>query len=568
MSCDCPLKSVISGSAGLLFAARGAAAISHVIVAACLWQVVRDRSAIQDFLRRQHLAATWTRMLEELGWPRPDDHTRKVREVVANLQEDRCGTMIQFGLCWFVMSILLGNYQIHVTGLWSDDVDLDSLSLALLDRPLLRQIPLAAVVVMLPVSSKVVKAQFAQVAFVLTSICMQWLHTDLYQQMTADSGDVAGRIFFAVFLGTPLPVFMLNASMLGSTVIRHLYSDEFPAVSGGPVIGAILAVTGALLSQKILHSEARAIVAKMTSVSSEAAVQDLLGIMCDAVVVLDEDLVVASPCPKLDALLLLDVPVHVGGSGTFPSLFQETDQDRVRQFLAGCTGEAQSLHANLRDVRGSCLGVQLFHKPFEDVFGKIRHVIGVQEETDDAHLAQPWTHENIETPRLRDGNWILHQRHDRSDRSWSGSRSSISSGSIPISATGREDRLEVQFDISSENLRIITCTASVTNIIGSTGNRTGLLDIVAESEKAPLLRWVKEGGSDPMRLTLQHTRTASLTHRATCMIRSGSDADAPAVRCLLLSNLRCRWHASASNREARGTDIQGTERCLKGRMSL
>jgi len=192
---------------------------------------------------------------------------------------------------------------------------------------------------------------------------------------------------FAALLGTPLPVFMLSALSVGSTLLRSLDSDEFPGVR---YVGEIFPVICAVFSQKVVQSEARAIVAAMSSASSEAAVKGLSGIMCDAMVVLDEHLMIDFHSPKLDALLLRRAPVN---GGAFPSLFHFTVQDRVVQFLAGCDGVAQSPHAHLRDVRGSRLGVQLFRKRF-DVFGKTRHVIGVQEEHDDAHPAQPSTEED------------------------------------------------------------------------------------------------------------------------------------------------------------------------------
>ena len=112
--------------------------------------------------------------------------------------------------------------------------------------------------------------------------------------------------------------------------------------------------------------------------------QDLMGIMCDAVVVLDDDLVMVSPSLKLDALLLRCAPMISGDGGPLPSLFQVADQGRVVQFLTGCDGMAQSLHADLRDVHGSPVRVQLFHKRFVNVLGQTRRVIGVVEDSDKA----------------------------------------------------------------------------------------------------------------------------------------------------------------------------------------
>ena len=123
----------------------------------------------------------------------------------------------------------------------------------------------------------------------------------------------------------------------------------------------------------------------MTAESSEAVVQDLLGMMCDAVVLVDVELNVVPPSRGLDVLLLRRPPtistVH------FPSLFQEQERDRIVQFFA--SGDGQSMHTNLQDEGGVVLGVQLFCKRFEDVHGHLRHVIGIVEEVDCMRPATP-----------------------------------------------------------------------------------------------------------------------------------------------------------------------------------
>ena len=433
MSCDCPLNSPISGSDELLSVARGAAATCYVILAACLWQLYSHRSTVWNFLQNKNVVVVWKRMLQELGGPWfavADEHTRKVYEVMAKLQEDRCGTVLHFGVCWSVIIVLFAAYRMHVAGVWSDDVDLDSLRDALLATNFLRLCLVGAAFVMPAISSKAVHVQVVHVVHVVTCICTEWLHTDVLQFLTARTGDIGGRIVFAGLLGRPVPVLVLNALSLGSTMVRSLDSDEFPDVSAGTFISAIFPVFCAVLSQQLMQHEARAIVAAKTSASSEAAVQDLLGIMCDAVVVLDEHLVIACPCPRLDALLLRRVPVN---GGAFPSLFHLTDQDRVGQFLARCDDVAQSLHAHLRDVHGSRLGVQLFHKRFEDVFGKSRHVIGVVEQPDDAHPAQPSTQDDPEAQwpfGLGVGSSSSHQIFERSGLHRSGNSSNGDSSAV------------------------------------------------------------------------------------------------------------------------------------------
>ena len=228
---------------------------------------------------------------------------------------------------------------------------------------------MSLVAVLSPSSSNMVNAQAVQFASVAASISSQWLYTDVVQLLTATIDHQAGRILCAMFLATPGPVSMLSGLSLLGSAVWSLVSGDGPGWITVEITGSIFAVICSVLSQQQLQSEAQAIVAAMTSASTEATAHDLLGIMCDAVVALDDQLLVA-PCPKLDALLLRSASVPAGNEGPFLSLFQVTDRDRVSQFLAGGDGGAQSLHATLRDVHGSRLGVQLFHKRFEDVFGQ------------------------------------------------------------------------------------------------------------------------------------------------------------------------------------------------------
>lgn len=148
------------------------------------------------------------------------------------------------------------------------------------------------------------RVQVLHVAYVVTLICM-WLQYK-YVLQAVMANEVATQLLFAVLLCRPVSVFLLGALIVGSTFERSLGLDDFPDLSV-TLIGVIFPVFCAVLSQKVMELEARATVAASTSASSEAAVKDLLDIR-DAVVVLDEHLVIAAHCPRLDALLLRRAP--------------------------------------------------------------------------------------------------------------------------------------------------------------------------------------------------------------------------------------------------------------------
>jgi len=264
-----------------------------------------------------------------------------------------------------------------------------------------------------------------------------------------------------------------------------------------------------------------------------------------------------------------------GDGGPFATLFEELDQDRVVQFLSGCDGAAQSLHASLPDVRGTRVRVQLFHKGFENAFGQSRHVIGVLEASDGAPPEVVSPREDLEAPRapMVSGwkGWSnpiseigRMNNMANSSGSESGSSSGGSSGFIPLHSAFRDDVLEFQVDKCGQNLRILSCTSSVTSVLGPVEDGTGLLDLVDRRHHESLRRWVQQGGSRPQTVTLQHTSIRSLRHRATCVIRDDGDGSCSIV----LSDVRSRFRRSASQYQAGSTGTQGTERCAKRRMSL
>lgn len=400
----------------------------------------------------------------------------------------------------------------------------------------------------------------AHVVFVVSSVCTQWLHTDLLQHVVAVRSDTAGRILFAAFLGRPGLVFALNVLFWIAT-IRSLDSDGFP---GAPLDStALLAFLCSLVSQTWMENEARAVVSAMMSASSEAAVQDLLGIVCDAVVVLDEHLVMASSSPKFDALLLRRASQNACDEGPFPSRFQVTDQDRIVQFLSGSGGVAQSLFASLMDASGFCVGVQLFHKRFEDIFGQTRHVIGILEELDGADQWQP---SRSSSKRQASRNSVSHEAEGGevpnvgSSGSGSGSSTDRSVDFVPFRNARRGHTLELQIDTTSPNLQILSCTVPVTTVIGPVEDGMGLVDLVGRREVARFLRWVEEGGTAPTRVKLRHSSIQCLRHRATCVfVDDGQD---PAARLLHLSELRSNMDPSALQ------SPQGTERVIRRTMSL
>ena len=130
-------------------------------------------------------------------------------------------------------------------------------------------------------------------------------------------------------------------------------------------------------------------VAEMSASSSEGAREELLSIMCNAVVHLDESLMRTASSPTLDGLLLRLPKVD---PELVTSLLDVTDQVRFVEFAGRSDGTAQSLHVTFCGGSGTRLRAQLYHKRFEDVAGRTRHLIGIVELRGGSQLMMsPWS---------------------------------------------------------------------------------------------------------------------------------------------------------------------------------
>jgi len=470
-----------------------------------------------------------------------------VYEVMWEMKERRCGLLLQLLLVWVFSIVIFEVYRLQVAGLWRDDADLEMLSDMFVGGPLLRTIPLVVVMMLSPVPSRVHTVELAHATFIVSSILSQWMHTDLIDSLRSVRNETSGRILAACVSGRPASVFVLNALYVGCTSMRGSRSDLFLSV--------FIALIGSIISHGTLLSEARAIVASMTAESSEAVVQDLLGMMCDAVVLVDVELNVVPPSRALDVLLLRRPPTN--STVHFPSLFQEQERDRIVQFFA--SGDGQSMHTNLQDEGGVVLGVQLFCKRFEDVLGRLRHVIGIVEEVDCMRPATPHAlpHDSQEPGHdiCRAGIREFADADSRDDPSSPSFSSSGGSHFIPLDLENEEGTVEVQIDIESPILRILRCTASFTHITGPLEDGQGLLELVPTRKQDQFLQWARHAtDTAPTTSVTLHTRAPGSEVRAKCSARTRA-YDLAGTRCFVLTRVRHRGrgHRSVWQSTERGT---------------
>ena len=165
----------------------------YFIVVACILYFLHQRSTFKRFLKNVVVALQWLmKMLRQKWVADPDAHARKVRDVMNQMKENRCGLLLQGIVCWCFLNVLAHMVRIHLASVWGDDVDLDRLRSQLLDGLAFKEILTAAVVVMSPFSSAADTANVVHFVFVVSSICFQWFHSDLSQLHPSGRGQHSG----------------------------------------------------------------------------------------------------------------------------------------------------------------------------------------------------------------------------------------------------------------------------------------------------------------------------------------------------------------------------------------
>lgn len=120
--------------------------------------------------------------------------------------------------------------------------------------------------------------------------------------------------------------------------------------------------------------------------SESGAIATLLNTICDVVVELSSDLVIDEVSPRFETLMMLDP--NQTSKGMKLQEFMTTDEDkhlfedRLLSSSMGMAPLAGALHVQVRDRRGSTIGVQVFHVQFKGIADTTRYLIGIREFVD------------------------------------------------------------------------------------------------------------------------------------------------------------------------------------------
>jgi len=173
---------------------------------------------------------------------------------------------------------------------------------------------------------------------------------------------------------------------------KHYY-DRDPDAQLGYAFGhlgvALLAGALSWSFEKIMSSQAKALLEARRANRSVMLVHRLLSSMCDCIVKLDSDLCIAEPCPKLAGLLFCSSGSTLVAK-PFVSYVPMNEQERFNCHVAKETmiqGEenddpasfALPLQIDLLDSNGMLVHVSMFHSFIRDVDGQEFHLIGIKE---------------------------------------------------------------------------------------------------------------------------------------------------------------------------------------------
>jgi len=222
------------------------------------------------------------------------------------------------------------------------------------------------------------------------------------------------------------------------------------------------------LVEKMIQNQARAMATAMSSALSEEIVKGLLGAMCDAVVRLDESLIIASPAAKLDALLLRK---QSSAGRSFLSMIDERDRSRFGASLNPTLDRPQVMHLGMRDDCGALVSVQIFHCSFRDLDGSLWHAIGVREDEQrflsSGSMDAPGFGRRIEEQHCR-------STSERTDL-------------VPIS---NSEETAFWIDASAQELPILQFTAGFAALAGPITANTEFLSWIKES-RAVFFPWLQ-----------------------------------------------------------------------------
>eukprot|EP00929_Paragymnodinium_shiwhaense_P012144 TRINITY_DN11885_c0_g1_i10.p1 TRINITY_DN11885_c0_g1~~TRINITY_DN11885_c0_g1_i10.p1 ORF type:complete len:776 (+),score=92.86 TRINITY_DN11885_c0_g1_i10:175-2502(+) len=326
---------------------------------------------------------------------------------------------------------------------------------------------------------------------------------DIYQLLSRrEAITVSVRVLAALIMGRPTVSLTLNImcsalTLWKITVLFVAASEEDQAFAQTQIIHEVslcgMACSVSLLVTNWNYATVRANLKAKASSTNEATVKSLLVVLCDAMVVVDSDLVFTSASMEM-AHFLLRRPLNNSYEGT--SFLQFVPQDARQQVSESLTssglghGRTVSLQTTLLDGHGAEIQVQLYCVCFLDIFDCRGFVIGLLEIRDAGCLQRQdaLALENLHAVHqdalngMR-GSGALHSVSETDG--FKAPARSEGETSVPLAVGSTE--LEIWIDIADDKLPVIEMSMTMTHIAGPQSD-----------EPVSLFEWLRKKQAESM----------------------------------------------------------------------
>eukprot|EP00929_Paragymnodinium_shiwhaense_P087570 TRINITY_DN47713_c0_g1_i2.p1 TRINITY_DN47713_c0_g1~~TRINITY_DN47713_c0_g1_i2.p1 ORF type:complete len:524 (+),score=81.23 TRINITY_DN47713_c0_g1_i2:45-1574(+) len=269
---------------------------------------------------------------------------------------------------------------------------------------------------------------------------------------------------------------------------------------------------------------------------SEAPIKSLQTVLCDAVVSVDENLVLTNPSSQLGHYLLRYPPNNSYEGTSLLNFVDEPDRERVKEQIQSVTpgpGSSILVVAKVIDGNQSALNVQMYCVAFLDVDDCLGYCIGIREVKGDA--AGPGRADSLDASSGVGIPDVRRTLPSVSESGYESANDSDASSVVPlVTSTGA---FEATIDVTNTHLPIMSASASMTQLVGPLCSaEDSFLDWIAEDMRADLVlrisdaidRHAAAGHSSPgmeslgrVRLQPRHALRAGLQYIANVSIDIG-----------------------------------------------
>eukprot|EP00929_Paragymnodinium_shiwhaense_P101222 TRINITY_DN6413_c0_g1_i2.p1 TRINITY_DN6413_c0_g1~~TRINITY_DN6413_c0_g1_i2.p1 ORF type:complete len:701 (+),score=86.88 TRINITY_DN6413_c0_g1_i2:66-2105(+) len=336
---------------------------------------------------------------------------------------------------------------------------------------------------------------------------------DVFALLERQTATTASRIGLAVLFGTPKV--SLSIGVLCSLVKGERYYVLFSSLSPSDqqvaetVHGSYLSIliaelfvcaltwwSSSVVQTCSLTSERSRLEARVAS-TSEGTIKSLLAVLCDAVMVVDEHLVLTAPSPSLAHLLRCEEPAE--SSRTKANLVQfvpPADRARVMQQVvssATVPGTTISVATVLTGSGNYSKDVRMYCVSFLDIYDRPGYVIGVVDgkEPVDSYGQQQLAEDAIQALRNHHGVFLGSPAGEARNAPGSSSvgSTSMESTSVPLLPDGYDpSAAEAWLDIGRRTMPVLQATPGMTQIVGPLEpGKSTLFDWLQEDEAGALI---------------------------------------------------------------------------------